>query len=149
MQDPITRRYVPHRAWGDAYDWRDHECYVARNNFVRGRCDCCAMCTCSGQHDEIGLIPCEDCTRCFECGSRQAHGKAIIIATDGACRNNGYANARAACGVFFNINSIHNKAFLVRDRRPTSQRAELHAAIYALAKIRNMFGHRGYLSTLR
>lgn len=37
-----------------------------------------------------------------------------------ACCNNGYANARAACGVFFNINSIHNKAFLVRDRRPTS-----------------------------
>ena len=146
MQDPVYRRYVPHISWGETYDWRNHECYVVRDNFVRGRCDCCAMCECSNDYDKVKLMKCVDCIRCSGCGNRPAHGKAIIIATDGACRNNGYANAQAACGVFFNINSIHNKAFLVHDPRPTSQRAELRAAIYALTKIGNMFDRGGHLN---
>jgi ribonuclease HI len=72
---------------------------------------------------------------------RRAHGDAIIIATDGACRNNGYPDAEAACGIFCNVNSNNNKSFKLTDARPTNQRAELYAAVHALRTARNMFAN--------
>lgn len=52
---------------------------------------------------------------------------------DGGCRNNGHANARAATAVVQELKSgrslIYRRAF---DDHPTSQRAELAAAIQAL-----------------
>ena len=60
-------------------------------------------------------------------------GVYAVIATDGACRNNGYLNAIAGCGIFWDHNSTHNKSFQLNDGVcPTSQRAELTAAIRAL-----------------
>jgi ribonuclease HI len=66
------------------------------------------------------------------------HGGAVIIATDGACRNNGRSNAASGCGVFFGMYSAHNIAFQPEDARPTNQRAELQTAISALSKVRHM-----------
>jgi ribonuclease HI len=143
MQDPSTRCYSVPGIWGK-YNWKDHECYIDGERFVRGRCDGCGICPCSGDYDKIELIACEDCSECDYCGNLEAHGTAIIIATDGACRNNGRADALAGCGVFFGINSMHNNAFQLDETRPTSQRAELRAAIYALNKVRNMFANGGF-----
>ena len=73
------------------------------------------------------------------------YGTSIIIATDGACRNNGRADAVAGCGIYWGRNDIHNRSFQLDDGvRPTSQRAELSAAIYALRKFRNIFANGGY-----
>lgn len=73
------------------------------------------------------------------------HGQYLPIATDGACRNNGLADAVAGCGVYWGHNSIHNKSFQLNDGvRPTSQRAELSAAIYALRKFRNIYANGGF-----
>jgi ribonuclease HI len=73
------------------------------------------------------------------------HGRYILIATDGACRNNGRADAVAGCGIYWGPNNTHNKSFQLDDGvRPTSQRAELSAAIYALSKFRNILANGGY-----
>jgi ribonuclease HI len=142
MQDPSTRLYDPPEDRG-SYNRKDHECHISGERFVRSRCDRCPICSCSGEYDEIELISCEDSSVCRYCGDPDAHGSAIIIATDGACRNNGRADAVAGCGVFFGINSMHNHAFNLAGARQTSQRAELSAAIYALSKIRNMAANGG------
>jgi hypothetical protein len=64
------------------------------------------------------------------CGVRQPDRDAIIISTDGACRNNGGPNARASVAVYvgegdvggtFRHNIIH-----------TNQQAELLAGVLAL-----------------
>ena len=139
MQNPLTRIYDPVNHWGEGYDQRDHICYVSGQNFVRARCDHHYICDCSSLYDLVHLIPCEASYACDQCHNLTAHGHAIVIATDGACRNNGRPDAIASCGVFFNVDSYHNKAFKVHDRRPTSQRAELRAAIYALGSFTKMF----------
>jgi len=73
------------------------------------------------------------------------HGRYILIATEGACSNNGRADAVAGCGVFWGQNNTHNKSFQLNDGvRPTSQRAELSAAIYALSKFRNIYANGGF-----
>jgi ribonuclease HI len=72
------------------------------------------------------------------------HGGAIIIATDGACRNNGLPDAATGCGVFFGMYSAHNIAFQPEDTHPTGQRADLQAAIYALSKTRDMFANDAF-----
>ena len=64
-----------------------------------------------------------------------AHNDAIVIATDGACRDNGRPYARSGIGVFFHEYSDLNYAGMVDLETPyghTSQRAELLAAIKAL-----------------
>lgn len=128
-QDPTSRRYVPSEIWRSGYDLQDLECYVASNRFVLGRCDACEICYFDCQpHRETQRVPCLEAEWCDCREARTAHGDAIIIATDGACRNNGYANAEAACGIFCNVNSNNNKSFKLNDARPTSQRAELYAA---------------------
>lgn len=55
----------------------------------------------------------------------------IIIAVDGACRDNGSPNARAAYGVYFNIDSKFSSAGLLEEGPMTNQRAEISAAIEA------------------
>lgn len=76
---------------------------------------------------------------------QDSDGHAIIIATDGACRNNGRAGAVAGCGIYWGRNNMHNKSFQLNDGvRPTSQRAELSAAIHALSKFRNILANGGY-----
>jgi hypothetical protein len=102
MFDPERRRYVPSRIWGPhGYNRRELECYINDNRFVLGRCDKCRICECYScdPNEKIKLAACS-ATRICSCGARTAHRNSIIIATDGACRNNGYANARAAVGVF-------------------------------------------------
>lgn len=143
MQDPATRVYDPQNHWGNGYDQRDHICYVSGKVFVRARCEQCFICPCRGDYEKVELKPCADCFHCNKCYNLTAHGHAIVVATDGACRNNGRPNAVAACGIFFNVDSPHNKAFQIRDRPSTSQRAELRAAIYALRALTKMFtaGH--------
>lgn len=143
MQNPTSRRFDHEELWGDSYDWFDHECHVSGDNFVRGRCECCQICDCPKGEHEVMLVSCHDDV-CYDCDLPRNHGNAIIIATDGACRNNGRAIATAGCGVFFSIDSVHNKCFQLQEARPTSQRAELHAAIYALKKVRNMFANGGF-----
>jgi ribonuclease HI len=140
-QDPESRRYVPSEIWDAGYDLCDLECYISNERFVLGRCDACKICDyyCIA-NDEIELTRCLDTDECW-CGARRAHGDAIIIATDGACRNNGYPDAEAACGIFCNVNSNNNKSFKLTDARPTNQRAELYAAVHALRTARNMFAN--------
>lgn len=109
---------------------------------MRGRCDACEICDYGCHPDqEIELVPCLEAEWCHCQETRAAHGDAIIIATDGACRNNGYADAEAACGIFCNVNSYNNKSFILTDGRPTNQRAELYAAVHALRTARNMFAN--------
>jgi ribonuclease HI len=72
-------------------------------------------------------------------------GSYVLIATDGACSNNGRADAVAGCGVYWGLNNNHNASFQLDDGvHPTSQRAELSAAIYALRKFRNILANGGY-----
>jgi ribonuclease HI len=133
MQDPATRVYNPQYYWGNAFDPDHHTSYGSGRDFVRAQCDFHILCRCSGFYELIELKQCYEDGRCLiYCGNFYAHGHAIVIATDGVCRNEGRPDAVAACGVFFNIDSNHNKAFKVTEERPTSQRAKLHAALYAL-----------------
>lgn len=143
MQDPTTRRYDAEQIWGDNYDRSWHERNIPEEKFARVLCKNCYICNCNGRHDEIQLVRCGNAEICPYCDDPRAHGKSIIIATDGACINNGYPNAIAGCGVFFGTDSIHNKSFQPVGSRATNQRAELHAPIYALTKIRNMYANGG------
>lgn len=141
-QHPESRRYVPSEIWDAGYDLCDLECYISNERFVLGRCDACRICDYGCQHhQEIELVRCSEADWCHCQETRAAHGDAIIIATDGACRNNGYPDAEAACGIFCNVNSNNNKFFKLTDARPTSQRAELFAAVHALRTARNMFAN--------
>lgn len=67
------------------------------------------------------------------------HRLSIIVAADGACRDNGNPGAKAAYGVYFGKNSLQNHSYRIfRGGPPTSQRAELRACIEALVTIQNM-----------
>ncbi|KAF2672447.1 ribonuclease H-like protein, partial [Microthyrium microscopicum] len=61
-----------------------------------------------------------------------ASSKVLQIWTDGACRANGTANARAGVGVFFGPNDNRNLAEKLPGERQTNQRAELTAIKRAL-----------------
>ena len=39
---------------------------------------------------------------------RTLHSNTVVVAVDGACRNNGFASARAASGVFVEYNNEYN-----------------------------------------
>ena len=65
----------------------------------------------------------------------------FIVAVDGACRNNGEPDAKAALGVFFREGSRWNKSELLPVRDTTSQRAELCAALRALQTINDFVAH--------
>lgn len=65
----------------------------------------------------------------------------LIVALDGACRDNGKASAKAAVGIFFGKGNSHNRAEMLVDDPDitwTSQRAELWAASRALRLVTGM-----------
>jgi ribonuclease HI len=69
------------------------------------------------------------------------HQDAIIVAVDGACRNNGRPFARAGAGVYFHrANWRWNKAVVLEDEYNTSQRAELFACSLALRLVKTLRG---------
>jgi ribonuclease HI len=112
------RRFVPSEIWGDELDLDKFEDYEWSPVWV--------------------VAPSEEKGRCRCCDQHISFGDAFIIAVDGACRGNGGANAQAACGIFCNVNSVVNNAFVLDESMPTSQRAELHAAISALETLRTI-----------
>lgn len=63
-----------------------------------------------------------------------AHDDAIIIAVDGACRNNGRPYAEASIGIFVHRDNYWNEASKLEDddQVATNQRAELSAGLRAL-----------------
>jgi ribonuclease HI len=61
----------------------------------------------------------------------------MIIYTDGACKNNGKANRKAGCGVFFGDNKIDNISVKLDGPKITNQVAELTACILAIEAIIN------------
>ncbi|KAM0701255.1 hypothetical protein Q7P35_011616 [Cladosporium inversicolor] len=65
------------------------------------------------------------------CGFHTALPDGIVIAVDGACRDNGHPCARAAYGVYFNMGSNYNSAGLLDEGPMTNQRAEITAALEA------------------
>jgi ribonuclease HI len=57
----------------------------------------------------------------------------LVVHIDGACRNNGKADARAAFGVYFGPNSKYNTFGLLDSSLPqTSNRAEIEALVQAI-----------------
>ncbi|GAB7332924.1 hypothetical protein MBLNU13_g04632t1 [Cladosporium sp. NU13] len=105
-----TRRFVPSEIWGDRLHSEKFEKHEIRD-FMLAPCPCCELCSHCGFHKPI------------------ANG--IIVAIDGACRNNGRSGARAAYGVYFNIDSEFNSADLLDKGPMTNQRAEITAALEA------------------
>jgi len=64
----------------------------------------------------------------------------IIIYTDGACKKNGYKNAKASIGIHFSTkNKIHFDDVSERfTDNPTNQRAELYAILKALHTVQGL-----------
>ena len=84
------------------------------------------------------------------CGRYSAHIDSLIIAVDGACPGNGTDKAvKSACGVYFGPGTSHeqrNLAYRIPDDPDyahTSQRAELHAALFALYAAKEYVAHGG------
>ncbi|KAL8959206.1 MAG: hypothetical protein Q9183_005676, partial [Haloplaca sp. 2 TL-2023] len=72
------------------------------------------------------------------------HNECLVVAVDGACRDNGTSNAKGACGIFWGRNSQYNHSRQlagVRGASITSQKAELLACVEALVMVRNMKNH--------
>jgi len=105
-----TRRYVPSEIWGDRF----HSDKFEKHEIA-----------------DFMLTPCPCSELCSDCGFHTPRTDGIIIAVDGACRDNGYTNARAAYGVYVNIESRFNRADLLDEGPMTSQRAEITAATEA------------------
>jgi ribonuclease HI len=81
--------------------------------------------------EDFMLAPCPCCDHCSHYGFHKPRIDGIIIAVDGACRDNGKPNARTAYGVYFNIDSRFNRAGLLSQGPMTNQHAEITAAIEA------------------
>jgi ribonuclease HI len=60
----------------------------------------------------------------------------MIIYTDGACKNNGKANRKGGCGVFFG-NNMNNISVKLDGSKITNQVAELTACILAIEAVIN------------
>ena len=61
--------------------------------------------------------------------------ESITIYTDGACKSNGYSNAKAGYGVFFGDNDIRNVSIALKDSKKTNQVAELMAILVAIESV--------------
>ena len=78
-------------------------------------------------------VECPNSSRCPECGHRPGHSNSIVIAVDGACRNNGTEDAEAAYAAYFTeFNTTYNTSSLLAGLVQTNQRAELTAGLLAL-----------------
>jgi ribonuclease HI len=71
-------------------------------------------------------------------GGEKKRSRHIAIFVDGACSGNGQRWARAGMGVFFGPRSRHNISQRLHDDPQTNQRAELHAAILALDRVKEL-----------
>lgn len=67
----------------------------------------------------------------------------LVIYTDGACSNNGKANAKAGIGIHFSKrnNTPYNDTSQAFTDKPTNQRAELKAILVALQIVQN-YSHK-------
>jgi len=80
-------------------------------------------------------VGCPTRAKCIDCGQLHAHAGCLIIAVDGACRNQDTATAAAAVGVFVGDGSDYNVSKLLSTTETsTLQQAELLAAFTALKK---------------
>lgn len=75
----------------------------------------------------------EECL-CWNCGRRARVLDTIVIAVDGACRQNGKYTAEATYAVYVNERSAYNKfsRLLQISTQPTSQKAELWAGYHGI-----------------
>jgi len=85
--------------------------------------------------DGFTCLPCGVGERCPCCGRPTYHHNEIIVAIDGACRNNGRVGGETTIGVWFGEGGgihggIHNVTMRTTDS--TSQQAEIRAATMAL-----------------
>jgi hypothetical protein len=79
------------------------------------------------------LLECPRYEPCTECGERPTHCGCLVIAVDGACRNNGTEVAQGAyAAVFHEHNTKYNSSSLLHEQNPTNQHAELSAGLLAL-----------------
>lgn len=108
---PNTRRYVPAEIWGDMLHSERLERHRTGEDFL------------PASNPDCGLCP--------NCGFHTALPDGIVIAVDGACRDNGHSGSRAAYGIYFNLESKFNSAGILDEQPITNQRAELTAAIEA------------------
>ena len=84
--------------------------------------------------DDFTYVGCHHTHACRRCGAFQPHWHSIIIAIDGACRNNGREEARSSIGVYFSPHSRHNISGRLHGSALTNQKAELEACLAALEK---------------
>lgn len=95
------------------------------------------------REDGITLAACPICampesSRKFcECGGMASCGDAVVVTVDGACRNNGKPNARAAIGVFVGPQCSYNHRQLLH-AVTTNQVAELRASLMGLEKAKEL-----------
>jgi ribonuclease HI len=119
--DPNARRFIPQEYFGEDIElWKVERPsweYI-QYAFVNVACP------------RLELI-------CESCGRTPAHSDSLVIAVDGACRDNGRENARAAVGVYVGEGSPYNKSA----RLPgviTNQVAEITAGIEGLTLARKL-----------
>ncbi|KAH6718147.1 ribonuclease H-like domain-containing protein [Leptodontidium sp. MPI-SDFR-AT-0119] len=77
-------------------------------------------------------VACGHASPCHHCGRLQPHVNSLVIAVGGTCRGNGQENARSAIGVYFSMNSRHNRGRVLPANVKTNQAAELYAGLEAL-----------------
>jgi ribonuclease HI len=80
----------------------------------------------------------EECPHHDSLGGEHAEQRTLVVHVDGACPGNGTPSAIAGVGIYFGPSSLYNLSVpLVSDtiKSPTSQKAELQAAITALRTI--------------
>jgi ribonuclease HI len=85
-----------------------------------------------------------DCTPCEHGVCRAPHEDCIVIAVDGACKNNGTPLAQAAIGVFVGVDSKYNESRLLTEPTVTNQIAELEAGILGLEQAIQIQKNRFY-----
>ncbi|KAL8734426.1 MAG: hypothetical protein Q9181_003206 [Wetmoreana brouardii] len=106
-----TRAFVPENIFGKDVDLRSH----------LHDCDCAPFV----------FLPCHK-------DLALRHPDDIVVAVDGACRDNGYPEAKSAYGIYFAVDSPHNVGSIITDSTHSSQRAELRACLEAVGKVRDM-----------
>ncbi|KAH7012527.1 ribonuclease H-like domain-containing protein [Microdochium trichocladiopsis] len=94
--------------------------------------DCLDLIEVRRTDDPWTFVACDNADPCESCGSLGTHIDCVIIAVDGACRNNGDICASAAVGVFVGDESTFNISMALEGTKVTSQIAELRAGICGL-----------------
>ncbi|PYH64364.1 ribonuclease H-like protein [Aspergillus vadensis CBS 113365] len=107
-----TRRFLPHEVYPDHFTLSDIEVPVGNLVFL----------ACPGSEK-----------KCPHCNRHIRHLDCIVIAIDGACRNNGSDGARASTGAYYgHDHPLNESATLSPKPKQTSQVAELAACQRAL-----------------